>query len=194
MLLNLLGRKRFKTKSDLELVDMVRTGENKALGELFNRYQFKIYGVCLKYYNDVDKAKDALMHVFEKLPKKIESGKIENFGGWLYRVAKNECLMELRKKSPKTVSSDEIQIEDDSEETLSFATLNEKQLSILEDSITELKADQQKCISLFYLEQKSYKEIESTGKYTIKEIKSHIQNGKRKLKLIIEQNPTFFEI
>ena len=194
MLLNLLGRQRLKNKSDLELVDLMRDGDNKAFGELFRRYEFKIYGVCLKYFKDVELAKDAQMNLFEALPKKVAKAKIENFGGWIYQVTRNECLMVLRKKNPNKVSASDVQIEDNSEESLKMAELNERQLTILEDSIDELKTDQKKCISLFYLEKRSYKEIEALGIYTLKEIKSHIQNGKRKLKLIIEQKPEFFEV
>ena len=194
MLLNLLSRQRLKNKTDLELVELLRSGDMRAHGELFRRYEFKIYGVCLKYFKDVEMAKDSLMNLFEVLPQKLIKAQVENFGGWIYQVAKNECLMVLRKKKTHKLPTSEIQLEDTSEESLKMAELNEKQLSILEESIEELKPDQKKCISLFYLEQKSYKEIENLGIYTLKEIKSHIQNGKRKLKLIIEQKPKFFEI
>ena len=194
MLLSLLGRQRLKNKTDLELVELMRNRDNRALGELFRRYEFKIYGVCLKYFKNVEQAKDAQMNLFEALPKKVANAKIENFGGWIYQVTRNECLMVLRKKNINKVSTTEIQLEDDSQESLQMAELNEKQLSILESSIEELKPDQKKCIYLFYLERRSYKEIEALGIYTLNEIKSHIQNGKRKLKLIIEQKPDFFEV
>ena len=57
----------------------------------------------------------------------------------------------------------------------------------MEAGLKELNREQQQCVTLFYLQKKSYIEItESTG-YTLMQVKSHIQNGKRNLKIILER-------
>jgi RNA polymerase sigma-70 factor (ECF subfamily) len=64
----------------------------------------------------------------------------------------------------------------------------ETELQLLEWAIPQLKVHQKTCIVLFYIEQLSYDQIMAQTGYTFNEVKSYIQNGKRNLKLIMEQN------
>jgi RNA polymerase sigma-70 factor (ECF subfamily) len=63
----------------------------------------------------------------------------------------------------------------------------EQTLNLLEKSITILNEEQKQCITLFYLQKKSYLEITTTTGYTLMQVKSHIQNGKRNLKIMLEK-------
>ena len=63
----------------------------------------------------------------------------------------------------------------------------EHRIRYLETAINGLSADQKQCIELFYLSQKSYNEVEQITGYTFNEVKSHLQNGKRNLKLMMER-------
>ena len=56
----------------------------------------------------------------------------------------------------------------------------------LEDCLKQLKDLQKKCIDLFYLKEKSYLQISSELHVTLNAVKSHIQNGKRNLKICLE--------
>ena len=73
--------------------------------------------------------------------------------------------------------------------TLHQSTDNEKevQLQQLEYAVTLLKDEQQTCIDLFYLKKKSYVEVADETGFTMKQVKSYIQNGKRNLKILIEK-------
>ena len=57
----------------------------------------------------------------------------------------------------------------------------------LEEAIISLNEDQQKCIRLFYFEKRSYEDIEQMTDYNYKQVKSHLQNGKRNLKIKLSQ-------
>ena len=61
----------------------------------------------------------------------------------------------------------------------------EKQLTLMESAIKDLKPEQKICIELFYLQEKSYEEVAKITGYSMKEVKSYIQNGKRNLKIIM---------
>ena len=67
-------------------------------------------------------------------------------------------------------------------------TLNTDGLEVeaMEKAIEELPEEQKKCIKLFYLEQKCYREIVELTNYELKKVKSYIQNGKRKIKILME--------
>jgi RNA polymerase sigma-70 factor (ECF subfamily) len=57
----------------------------------------------------------------------------------------------------------------------------------LEKCINQLKDEQRNCIVLFYLQNKSYVEVAEITGYTMKEVKSFLQNGKRNLKILMSE-------
>lgn len=107
-------------------------------------------------------------------------------------VAKNYCLMKLRDRSDKQVSelSDKI-INDTSADEETDTRLNhlekERKLQILSNSLEELSHEQRHCITLFYLEKKSYQEIAEQTGFSMMQVKSYIQNGKRNLKILLDK-------
>jgi RNA polymerase sigma factor (sigma-70 family) len=179
--------------SDDELILRYReTGEPDIVALLFQRYTHLVYGVCLKYLDDKDDAKDAVMEIFEGLYEDIPRFTIRNFKSWLHSVTRNHCLMKIRKLRTFRMESGEIsQISDRNfmefpEELHQENELNGYTLDELETAISKLKLPQRKCIELVYLKEKSYLEVcEITG-YAMNEVKSHVQNGKRNLRLILE--------
>jgi RNA polymerase sigma-70 factor (ECF subfamily) len=68
-----------------------------------------VYGVCLKYFKEPERAKDSVMQVFEELVLKLKKHEVDNFRGWLHQVAKNHCLMQLR--TPKNLKTMELKID-----------------------------------------------------------------------------------
>ena len=62
-----------------------------------------------------------------------------------------------------------------------------KHIHSLNEAIDAIKDDQRVCIKLFYLGNKSYEEISQTTGFTFKQVKSHIQNGKRNLKIYLTE-------
>ena len=63
----------------------------------------------------------------------------------------------------------------------------EKVLEAMELAIDELNEEQKTCITLFYLKKKSYQDISTSTGFSLLQVKSHIQNGKRNLKLGVEK-------
>lgn len=58
--------------------------------------------------------------------------------------------------------------------------------AVLEKCIEHFAGEQKECIRLFYFDNKSYREIAATLKQDEKKVKSHLQNGKRNLKICLE--------
>jgi len=73
-----------------------KTGNQDVLAKLYLRYTDLVYGVCLKYFKDGEAAKDAVMNIYQELVQKLPLHEVENFKSWLYVLAKNHCLMQLR--------------------------------------------------------------------------------------------------
>jgi RNA polymerase sigma-70 factor (ECF subfamily) len=176
--------------SDAELISLfTQKGEKEALGVLFNRYSAMALSVAAKYYNDKDTARDVCMQVFEKLMTLLHKHEIDNFKSWLYRVVKNECLMQLRKKQDSVAGSleEEKKFNRIMESSLDLhpeeVIDKERKLQSLENAIEMLEPRQKLCIELFFLKEKSYAEIVAETGFELLQVKSCIQNGKRNLQI-----------
>lgn len=185
-----------REESDSELIEKYRNSNDmEYIGALFNRYTTLVYGVCMKYLKDEDLAKDATLQIFENLISSLKKHHIENFKSWLHTTVRNHCLMDLRKKSNMPSTSFDVMQEHtpNSVEKEDFSHLDEKfekekDLVLLEKAILDLKEEQKLCVELFYLKDKSYTEIADITGYNLNQVKSYIQNGKRNLKIIMEQH------
>jgi len=184
------GKKNNDNVSDEELIQLYKNDHDKArVGILFERYSHLVFGVCLKYLKNKDEARDSVINIFEKLMEDLKTHSVENFRGWLHKVTRNYCLMQLRKANRPGTESD---IDELSwklkEETNDEPAVKEIQLQQMEKAITQLADEQKKCIDLFYLQEKCYQDVADITGYTLKQVKSYIQNGKRNLKILISQS------
>jgi RNA polymerase sigma-70 factor, ECF subfamily len=182
-------------KEDIHLVNEFRSGGDlKILGELYARYIHLVYGVCLKYLKEREEAKDGVMQIFEKLIVEIPRHQIGNFRSWLHVVTKNYCLMQLRSDRSKKEKFSEW-INDQKvfmETTADLHPLDKEEDAKLMDKalgecIERLNEVQQKCIRQFYYENRCYNEISANLGMDEKKVKSCLQNGKRNLKLCLEE-------
>lgn len=175
--------------SDETLIARYKLDQNTEwIGILFERYTHLVFGVSMKYLKNEEEAKDAVMDIFEKLIDDLKIHEIKNFKSWLFSYTKNHCLMGIRKKKLDTVPAENYMnlVHDDLFSELVEKEKIEKKIEILKRFIDILPKEQKICIELFYLEDKSYKEvIELTG-FDEKKVKSYIQNGKRRLKLNLD--------
>jgi RNA polymerase sigma-70 factor (ECF subfamily) len=188
-------KKELLSLPDEKLVTRYAQTHNKEIiGILYERYTHLLFTVCYKYLgNDAD-AEDTVMLVFEKLFELLKKSEIQSFKSWIYTITKNECLMHLRhRKSGERIIEDNLKKLDT--EIMESVELNhllnvsdgEHRIRYLETAITGLSSEQKKCIELFYLNEKSYREVEQITGYSYNEVKSHIQNGKRNLKKMMER-------
>lgn len=174
---------------DKELVARFRTSRNmEVLAVLFQRYMDLLYGVCLKYLKQPETAKDAVMQIFEELVVKLPKHEVDNFKSWLYTLAKNYCLMQLR--TPKNLKTtefnpDSMQLEE--EVHLNGIQLKEENLQKLERCLETLSTEQKRSVELFYLQNKCYKEIAEETGIEWNKVRSFIQNGRRNLKICMEK-------
>lgn len=181
--------KLHKHITDQELLERFYADrDNQWLGILLERYTLLLLGVCMKYLKNEEQARDSVQQIFLKAITELQKYKVEYFKSWIYMVAKNYCLMQLRDKPGKNTIEvrDSIpaeSIEADKESLL----LNEKTYEYMGEALKELNADQQLCVTLFYMEKKSYQQIADQTGYSMMQVKSHIQNGKRNMKILIEK-------
>jgi RNA polymerase sigma-70 factor (ECF subfamily) len=160
--------------------------DNAILGVLLRRYTTLLLGVCMKYLKNEEAAKDAVQQIFLKVIIELSKYKVTYFKSWLYTVARHYCLMQLRseKHQHKPVKIDDVFLEE--EELPQLEAVQQEQLyEWIEQGLNALKEEQKLCVSLFYLQGLSYRFISEQTGFTLAEVKSHIQNGKRNIKLFV---------
>lgn len=172
----------FQELTDEELIKDISIYSHKQIvAEFYNRYGYMVFGVCLKYFKNKEDAEDKTIEVFSILEAKLKNNTIHHFRPWLHSLTRNECLMELRKRKAKKNSNIEIEVSENDEE-IEIRLENEKWLHLLPDLTTQLNELQGTCIDLFYFKNQSYQVISEALSIPIKEVKSHLQNGKRNLR------------
>jgi RNA polymerase sigma-70 factor (ECF subfamily) len=185
-------RTKLVHQTDEELLQYYRnTGKADSFGQLYDRYIPLVYGVCLKYLRDADDAQDAVMQLFEELLPKVLQYEIKVFRTWLYKVIQNHCLQILREKErtiqvelhANFMDSDEILHLLDEEDDES----NER-TQALRKCMEELPENQRISVTYFFMDERSYADIVELTGYSLKSVKSYIQNGKRNLKICVEKN------
>ncbi|XZF13881.1 RNA polymerase sigma factor [Chitinophagaceae bacterium MMS25-I14] len=177
----------YRKLSDEELVyRYVHRGEQVAISHLYERYGHLVLGVCYKYLQHTEAAKDATQQIFIKLLDDLKKYTVERFKPWLFQVAKNYCLMQLRQSVPVINNAFDTGTDMEFEDNLHQKMEDEQVLLRLEEAMRELNTEQRTCIELFYLQKISYAEIVAKTGYTMLQVKSHIQNGKRNLKIKLE--------
>jgi RNA polymerase sigma-70 factor (ECF subfamily) len=143
----------------------------------------------MKYLKDEEEAKDAVQQIFLKVITELPKYKVDYFKSWLYMVARNHCLMKIRDdhsrnhmkleeetyKMPEDISGPQVHMQKD------------MHLELMEATLKELNPEQKLCVTLFYLEKQSYQQISGSTGFTIMQVKSHIQNGKRNLKILMDK-------
>jgi RNA polymerase sigma factor (sigma-70 family) len=163
--------------------------DNQWLGILLQRYTMLLFGVCMKYLKNEDDAKDSVQQVFLKAIAELHKYKVDYFKSWIYMVAKNHCLMKLRDrqgKTPAVLNEQTMALEEDPLSKQAHLD-KDKMLDAMTLAIEELNAEQKQCVTLFYLDKKSYTQIADSTGYSMMQVKSYIQNGKRNLKKEVER-------
>ena len=174
---------------DVLLKKYFESGDMEYLVVLFNRYMHLIYGVCMKYFRDREESKDATMEIFEKLVKTLRKESVSDFNRWIYSVTRNHCLTVIRDKKRHLLKDDDIIfMESDTGWHLSDDGIMEENIEKLRACMEQLNDEQKKCVELFYMKKKSYREIVAETRFELNKVKSHIQNGKRNLKICIENS------
>ena len=181
---------KYSDITDQELLEKFYADHNNEwLGILLQRYTLLLLGVSMKYLKNEEEAKDSVQQIFLKVIQELQKYKVEYFKSWLYMVAKNHCLMKIRDRQGKmtTEISDRLSAKPGDETDMQTLINNDQALDLMADALKELNPEQQQCVTLFYLQKKSYQEVSDETGFSMLQVKSYIQNGKRNLKILIEK-------
>jgi RNA polymerase sigma factor (sigma-70 family) len=180
---------RYAHLTDQELLEkFYAERDNHWIGIVLQRYTLLLFGVSMKYLKNEVEAQDAVQQIFLKAITELNKYKVEYFKSWLYMVCKNYCLMKIRDrqgKRPTEIRESMVLIAEDN--NTDYLLDKDRVLDVMEMTLEELNPEQKDCIKLFYLEKQSYQEIAERTGFSLMQVKSYIQNGKRNLKILLEK-------
>ena len=191
----LFFKKKHKPISESELlVEYRQHGDLSILGKLYEPQMEMVFAIAMKYFKDEDEAKDTVMALFEELILKLRNHEVENFKAWLGMVARNYCLMALRKKNLVLVDDEILNNENSNHNFMEFSTIEhltddwdlEQNLTNLERCLETLNLEQKQAVELFFMQEKTYQEVSQLTGFEVNKVKSYLQNGKRNLKICME--------
>jgi len=177
--------------TDEELVKEVQKGDDQAFEHIVQRYQGKLFAYIMRLMNHRDEAHDITQDVFLKAYKYIQRFDTERkFSSWVYRIAHNETVNWLKKKTRAKVESLDSHVENgfqlaDATNT-EKAYIREEEGSVVREAIESLPEKYKEVMELRYLKQQSYEEISKKLDKPINTVGTLINRAKKKLALALE--------
>ncbi|MCH9822150.1 MAG: sigma-70 family RNA polymerase sigma factor [Bacteroidetes bacterium] len=173
----------YKHIADDELLKRFRQYNDKmAFGILFKRYLPLLLGTCKRYLKSPEDAEDLVMELYEKCADILKSSsEIEFLKTYLFVVAKNAALGKLRSKKILIEYQDIVKLEVEEEKNNQLILKNKKELDLL-NGMKLLTQEQRLCVEHFYFKKMRYKQVAEVLGMDVKQVKTHLQNGKRMLK------------
>lgn len=144
--------------TEKQLIEGCRKGERLAQKELYDTYSRKMMGVCLRYVNDRETARDLLQDGFVKVFTGMDSYTgLGSFEGWLRKIFVN-CALEYLRKSDVLREAADL---DNSAELVNpdSSVISEMSVAELMELVQQLPAGFRTVFNLFAIEGYSHKEI-----------------------------------
>src|SRR5687767_5015377 len=159
-----------KAVEDFRLIDLAVGGEDKAYAKLLQRYKRPVYHMILKMVGNIDDAEDLTIESFAKAFKSLHKFKKDfTFSTWLFRIATNNTIDQIRKKKLNTMSIDNsftddngdgisIEVEDENLDPQE-ETIKSQKAELIQVFVDKLPPKYQKLVRLRYFNELSYEEI-----------------------------------
>jgi len=173
--------------SDEKLILRFQEGDINAYNELVKRYKDRLFNFVLRYFNNTEQAEDVVQDTLIKLYTHASYYKnVAKFSTWIFTIAKNNALTELRKNKRKKTDSlwtDDGQVIDinSKEESLDSKVQNEIAIDQLNKFLDEIPENFRMAVVLRDFQELSYEEISKILEIPIGTIKSRINRGRIQL-------------
>ena len=173
--------------SDEKLILRFQEGDINAYNELVKRYKDRLFNFVLRYFNNAEQAEDVVQDTLIKLYTHASYYKnVAKFSTWIFTIAKNNALTELRKNKRKQTDSlwtDDGKVIDinSKEESLESKVQNEIAIDQLNKFLDEIPENFRMAVVLRDFQELSYEEISTILEIPIGTIKSRINRGRIQL-------------
>lgn len=159
------------------LIEQLKHGDQRALGALYQEFSNGVFAYCLKILADRQMAEDVVQETFLKARQNAGSlQKNESFKSWIFRIARNEALMQIRKRRQNGQIDDNTVWE---ENTPHLQLVNAERAEIVNRMLDSLKYEYREVLVLLVYESMSYAEIAAITGSTESSVKSRIFRARK---------------
>ncbi|MCL1932988.1 MAG: sigma-70 family RNA polymerase sigma factor [Candidatus Azobacteroides sp.] len=178
-----------KNPNDLFYIQRVKAGDIRAFSMIVSNYQKMVFTIVLKIVENREDAEDITQEIFVKVFKSLERFKEESeFSTWLYRIAYNTTISELRKRKLSFVPMDDNSVPVNEavtdEEELEPADIK---LHYLDVALKKLPPDEIFLVSLYYFKEQSIEAISEISNLSVANVKVKLYRIRKKLALEINR-------
>ena len=173
--------------SDQDLVTKICRGETRRFGELIDRYQRLVVHIVLRMTNDRQATEDLAQEIFIKVYDSLAGFRFDSkLSTWIGRIAYNTCINYLRKAKP--VSLEELPDSRDtgkwlvSEDRPDEDTEHDDQNRYIMELIKQLPAVYRAIVTMFHLQEMSYREIAEVVDMPEGTVKSYLFRARKILR------------
>ncbi len=166
-------------QDELEIISHILDGDGEQYAALIDRYKNGVYRHCYAIVRDEEMAQDITQETFIKAYVQLRQyNSAYRFSTWLYKIASNHALSEMRKHQPRPFEDNEIERIVSSLPPTDRAALHRE----LHEAIRKLPSQQRKVLELRYWNGLSYNAIAHQMGTTANNIKSWMHRAKKQLK------------
>jgi RNA polymerase sigma factor (sigma-70 family) len=175
----------FAQLSDIDLAARCQTGDRQSFAEIFNRHGKSVFLLCYALVRNRATAEEIAQETFKDALAAIASFRGGSPHAWLSRIARNLCLDHLVSAAHRLeLAEPELVVDHASDGHFETGILAADEV---EDVLNELSLPQRICLKLAYAHDFSYGEIAALTGFPVAEVRSHLQNGRRRFKLVWQQ-------
>ncbi len=184
-----------------ELAERSREGDLDAFNSIVVAYQDRVYGLCLRMLGSPQAAEDAAQDAFLSAYRNAGRMRGHNLRAWLFRIASNVCIDEIRRRRRRPQLSLETPASDSDDRPLEVAdpaagpeglALRGELGEALQQELLGLPPDQRLAVILCDVEGLSYDEIAATMDSTVGTVKSRISRGRARMRELLRARPELF--
>ena len=173
-----------------DYIHRVKAGDFKAFSHIVSGYQKMVFSIVLRIVNNREDAEDITQEIFIKVFKSLNSFNEEaGFSTWLYRIAYNTTLSEIRKRKIVFASFDDKFLtlkDEDIKENIEDISIEERTL-YLEQALKTIPAEDALLITMFYSDNQSIEEISRISNLSQANVKVKLHRIRKKLAIEINK-------
>jgi RNA polymerase sigma-70 factor (ECF subfamily) len=162
-----------------------QAGDEAAFAELVGRYQARLRYYLRKMLRDTNRAEDALQEVWLAVYRSLwRLAELGAFRTWVYRIARDRAMRELRSRRPPQQTLEEVDVPDPKVDAAAFTAEDVKRVHA---GLDELAAEHREALVLRYIEGMAYEEIARVVSCHVGTVRSRLHYAKRALRVVLER-------
>jgi RNA polymerase sigma-70 factor (ECF subfamily) len=180
--------------SDEQLMALVAIGDSRAIAQLYDRYARIVYGLSLKILANAEQAEDVVQETFWRVwsRSKTFQSMQGSFAPWLFGIARNLCIDELRRRRSRPHAAGNATDEQvllavpDQQQDVDALTWEAERRRLIVSALSDLPADQRQVIEMAYFGGLSQREIADQLCSPLGTVKTRIRLALQKLKGVLQ--------